>query len=78
MIFKIVKVEPRLAKIAFECNSILQMMEKYYKFLNTWAIIKDENAEAMHEFVYDCDTAIHQEDQLSVETIKIITVIKQV
>jgi hypothetical protein len=46
MIFKIVKVEPRLAKIAFECNSILQMMEKFYKFLNTWAVIKDENAEA--------------------------------
>jgi len=71
MIFKIVKVEPSLSKIAFECSSILKVLEGFFKFLNMWAVIKDENAEAVHNWIYDCDTAIHQEDLLSVETGKI-------
>jgi len=27
--------------------------------LNTWAVIKDLNAEAVYDMIYDCDTAIH-------------------
>lgn len=54
------------------------MIESFFKFLNNWAVIKDENAEAIHNFTYDNDTAIHHEDLLSVETGKITTIIKKI
>jgi hypothetical protein len=77
MIFKLVKVDPTEGRIAFECNSALSSIESYFAFLNMWSVIKDERAEASHSLYYDSDTAIQQEDILSVETSKITVVIKK-
>lgn len=68
MIFKLEKVSLQQAKIAYECHSFTKAISRYWEFLNTWAVVKNERAEAVYTMCFDGDAAVLQEDKLTEET----------
>ena len=58
MIFIIEKVDPVDARVTYECNSYLQSICGFWEMLNTWAVVKNERAEALYTLCYDGDAAV--------------------
>ena len=65
MIFKIEKVNPLASRVTYECNSYLKSIYQFWELLNTWAVVKNERAEALYTLCYDGDAAVSQEDLLT-------------
>ncbi len=68
MIFKIQKLSLKQTRITYECHSFTKAICKYWEFLNQWAVVKNERAEAVYSLCYDGDAAVLQEDKLTEET----------
>lgn len=77
MIFRIEKVDPKLARITFECNSFLQSICSFWEMLNTWAVVKNNRADALYQYCYDGDAAVEQEDLLTAKTIELTIILKK-
>jgi len=57
----------------------MQALEHFFSYLNMWGVSKNKRAaENIDKWFYDNDAAINCEDELTVESEKILLVIEQI
>jgi hypothetical protein len=78
MIFKIEKVDPFEAMVCYEVNSFLVKICEFWEFLNLWAVVKNERAEAMYNLCYDGNSAVEDEDLLTTNCGNLIEIVQRI